>query len=144
MRVVDDAFAAPGEAGFDLRRPAPEDDHHLPQADGGEGVEDVLEDRSAVELGELLATAEATPGPGRQDHRADPSGMGHRAAAKQPRMAAAARSTSASLVDQPTIEIRIAARPCQVVPPSQVVPSSWTAPMTARVTASSSAKRTRT
>ena len=37
---------------------------------------------------------------------------------------------SASVVDQFETEIRIAAMPCHVVPPSQHVPSAWTAAMT--------------
>ena len=36
---------------------------------------------------------------------------------------------SSSVVDQLLIEIRIAAMPCQVVPPSQQVPSSCTRAM---------------
>ena len=48
-------------------------------------------------------------------------------------MASAERSMSSSVVCQPETEIRIAARPFQVVPPSQHVPSRWTAAMTAAV-----------
>ena len=39
--------------------------------------------------------------------------------ARHARIAAAERSMSASVVDQPETEMRIAARPCHVVPPSQ-------------------------
>ena len=56
--------------------------------------------------------------------------------ARQARMAAAERSMSSSVVCQPETEMRIAARPAHVVPPSQHVPSRWTASMTARVRAS--------
>src|SRR3546814_14109825 len=52
-------------------------------------------------------------------------------------MAAAELSTSASLVAQELMLIRIAARPFQVVPPHQQVPSSWIAAMTRCVRASS-------
>ena len=41
------------------------------------------------------------------------------------RIAAAERSTSASVVAQPDTEMRIASRPCQTVPPTQHVPSAW-------------------
>ena len=57
-------------------------------------------------------------------------------AAAQRRIAATERSASASVVDQFETEIRIAAMPCQVVPPSQQVPSAWTAATTSRVNAS--------
>ena len=40
------------------------------------------------------------------------------------RIASADRSMSSSVVDQLLIEMRIAAMPCHVVPPSQQVPSS--------------------
>ena len=49
---------------------------------------------------------------------------------------------SASVVDQLLTLIRIAALPCQVVPPIQASPSAWTAAMTPRVRSSSSSKRT--
>ncbi len=52
------------------------------------------------------------------------------------RIASTDRSASASVVLQFETEIRIAAMPCHVVPPSQHVPSAWTAAMTARVKAS--------
>ena len=42
------------------------------------------------------------------------------------RIAARERSMSSSVVDQLTIEMRIAAMPCHVVPDSQHVPSAWT------------------
>ena len=45
-------------------------------------------------------------------------------------IAAADRSMSASVVDQLLIDTRIAAMPCQVVPPSQQVPSSCTRAIT--------------
>jgi hypothetical protein len=48
-------------------------------------------------------------------------------------MASTDRSTSSAVVDQLQTEIRIAAFPCQVVPPSQQVPSSCTAFTVARV-----------
>ena len=100
----------------------------------------------------------AAPPPGR---RATPSGRAgdravvrpaaarRRTASRQRRIAATDRSASASVVLQFETEIRIAARPCQVVPPSQHVPSAWTAAMTARVKASASppspgSNRTRT
>ena len=51
-------------------------------------------------------------------------------------MASAERSMSAGVVCQPDTEMRIAARPRHMVPPSQHVPSRWTASMTARVRAS--------
>ena len=54
------------------------------------------------------------------------------------RIAATEASTSSSSVDQLETEIRIAARPCQTVPPSQQVPSAWTRAMTSRVVASAS------
>src|SRR6185312_9890038 len=54
----------------------------------------------------------------------------------QRRIASTERSASASVVLQFDTEIRIAARPCHVVPPSQHVPSSWTAETTRRVNAS--------
>ena len=46
------------------------------------------------------------------------------------RMASADRSMSSSVVDQLLIEMRIAAMPCHVVPPSQQVPSSCTRAIT--------------
>ena len=52
-------------------------------------------------------------------------------------IAAAVRSMSASVVDQFDTEMRIAAWPCQRVPPTQHVPSACTRPMTASVVASS-------
>ena len=60
------------------------------------------------------------------------------------RIAPAERSTSSSLVRQFETEIRIAALPCQTVPESQHVPSSWTRLTVACVSASSSPKRTST
>ena len=54
------------------------------------------------------------------------------------RMAATVASASASVVDQLLTLMRIAAMPCQVVPPSQAVPSSWTRRTTARVCSSAS------
>ena len=42
---------------------------------------------------------------------------------------------SAAVVLQFETEIRIAAMPCQTVPPSQHVPSAWTSAMTSRVNA---------
>ncbi len=54
-------------------------------------------------------------------------------------MASAERSMSSAVVCQPDTETRMAARPAHVVPPSQHVPSRWTASMTARVRASPAA-----
>jgi len=45
-------------------------------------------------------------------------------------MAAALRSTSASVVAHEQTLIRIAVCPCQTVPPHQHVPSAWIASMT--------------
>src|SRR5829696_3683629 len=64
------------------------------------------------------------------------TGEGSRVRARK--IAAADRSTSASVVDQFDTEIRIAAMPCQVVPLSQQVPSAWTRVTTSRVYASES------
>jgi hypothetical protein len=71
--------------------------------------------------------------------------------AAQRRIASAERSMSSSVVDQLEMEIRIAPRPCQTVPPAQHVPSRWIAAITAAVRSSAlrsssvgSAKRTRT
>jgi hypothetical protein len=52
------------------------------------------------------------------------------------RIASTDRSTSSVVVDQLDTEILIAAFPCQVVPPSQQIPSSCTSFTTARVRAS--------
>ena len=60
------------------------------------------------------------------------------------RMASADRSTSSADVRKLETEIRIAARPCQSVAPSQQVPSACTRLTTSRVVSSSSSKRTRT
>jgi hypothetical protein len=59
-------------------------------------------------------------------------------------IAAADRSTSASVVDQLLIEIRSAAMPCHVVPPAQQVPSAWSRAIVSRVVASGSGPSTRT
>ena len=63
---------------------------------------------------------------------------------RRPRRSAGSRrrttSASASVVDQFETEIRIAAIPCHVVPPSQHVPSAWTAAITRRVKSSISAR----
>ena len=61
-----------------------------------------------------------------------------------PRIDSAERSTSSAVVCQPTIEIRITARPRKLLPPSQQVPSRCTRSITASVTSSLSPKRTRT
>ena len=45
-------------------------------------------------------------------------------------IAAKLRSTSSSVVAQDDTLTRIAARPCQTVPPHQQVPSAWTAATT--------------
>ncbi len=66
----------------------------------------------------------------------DSTAADHTPAAR--RIAAADRSTSSSVVDQFEIDTRIAARPCQVVPPTQHVPSAWTRAMTSRTCASAS------
>ena len=60
------------------------------------------------------------------------------------RIAAAERSMSASVVDQFDTETRIAATPCQRVPPTQHVPSSCTRPITSSVTASFAPNRSST
>jgi len=52
------------------------------------------------------------------------------------RIASAEMSMSFSVVDQLEIEIRIAPRPCQIVPPTQHVPSRWIDAMTAAVRSS--------
>ena len=59
-------------------------------------------------------------------------------------MAAAERSTSASVVDQFENDTRRTSRPPQRVPPSQQVPSRWIAAIAARLAASSPARRTST
>ena len=56
--------------------------------------------------------------------------------AAQRRMASAERSMSSWVVRQFDTDTRIAATPCQVVPPSQQVPSRCTAAITSRVRAS--------
>jgi pyruvate kinase len=57
----------------------------------------------------------------------------------QRRIASAERSTSAAVVAQLDTEMRAAARPRKVVPPSQQVPSAWMRATTARWKASGSA-----
>ena len=55
-----------------------ENDHDLGEALRIEGVEHVLQDGPAAELGQQLHAAEARSGPGGEDDRADRRGFGPR------------------------------------------------------------------
>ena len=101
-------------------------------------------------LAQALAHATGGEPPGSSRYRTG-SRRGSRFAAQRAQSAGVA-STGRALASvdvglgrrQFETEIRIAARPCQVVPESQQVPSSWTRRTTSRVSSSSSPKRTST
>ena len=75
--VPDAALRPPRDRGLDGVGVVAEDDDRLVQAGPREPIEDVLEDRPALDRREQLVTTESRPGPGRQHDRDDPVGLAH-------------------------------------------------------------------
>ena len=78
IRVPDAPFAAPLDGLLDRVRVVAEDDDHLGEALGIEGVEYVLQDGTAAQLSQQLHATETRRGPCGEDDRADDRGFGPR------------------------------------------------------------------
>ena len=74
--VPDALFAAPLDGLLDRLGVVAEDDHDLGEALGIEGVEHVLQDRTAAQRRQQLHAAETRGGPRGEDDRADRCGLG--------------------------------------------------------------------